>query len=185
MQMLSPTATALTTAAMMVAMMLPSFAPTLWHYHRHARGAFHHAILFAIGYAAVWTTLGLAMSALPTSTLAPWLAGAIVMIAGTLQCSRWKARQLLRCHHTCVTALPAPKNLMASLLEGFQLGVHCISSCAAPMAVLFVAGLMDRRMMLLITAAITAERVAPRGIRIARLTGAAALIAGFVVYVRA
>ena len=178
MQMLSPTATALMTAAMMVAMMLPSFAPTLWHYRRHARGALHHTILFALGYAAVWSTLGLLMSALPATSLAPWLAGTIVIFAGIIQCSPWKARQLHRCHHSCVTALPSPKNPMTALHDGFRLGVHCTSSCAAPMAILFVAGVMDVRMMLVITAAVTAERLAPGGVRIARLTGAIALISG-------
>lgn len=179
MRMLSPITTALMTAAMMVAMMLPSFAPTLWHYHRHARGAVRHTILFALGYAGVWSTLGLAMSALPASGIALWLAGAIVVFAGALQCSRWKARQLQRCHHACVTALPAPKKLISALHDGLRLGVHCGSSCAAPMAVLLVAGIMDLRAMLIITAAITAERVAPSGERVARLTGVLALIAGF------
>jgi predicted metal-binding integral membrane protein DUF2182 len=58
-------------------------------------------------------------------------------------------------------------------------------SCAAPMAVLFVAGLMDPRMMVVITAAITAERVAPGGARIARVTGALALVVGLAICVRA
>jgi len=53
------------------------------------------------------------------------------------------------------------------------------------MAVLLVAGLMDARVMVMITAAITAERVAPAGARIARLTGALALVAGLVMCVRA
>jgi hypothetical protein len=53
------------------------------------------------------------------------------------------------------------------------------------MTVLFVAGFMDARMMVVITAAITAERVAPSGVRVARLTGALALIAGLVMCVRA
>lgn len=53
------------------------------------------------------------------------------------------------------------------------------------MAILFVAGLMDLRMMLAITAAITAERVAPAGVRVARLTGALALIVGLMICVRA
>jgi predicted metal-binding membrane protein len=52
------------------------------------------------------------------------------------------------------------------------------------MVVLLVAGLTDTRMMVVITAAITAERVAPAGARIARLTGALALVAGLVMCVR-
>jgi len=44
---------------------------------------------------------------------------------------------------------------------------------------------MNARMMLVITAAITVERVTPSGARVARFTGALALIAGLVVCVRA
>jgi predicted metal-binding membrane protein len=45
---------------------------------------------------------------------------------------------------------------------------------------LLAMGLMDARMMVAITAAITAERVALGGARIARMTGALALAAGVV-----
>jgi predicted metal-binding membrane protein len=52
------------------------------------------------------------------------------------------------------------------------------------MALLLVAGLTDARMMVVITAAITAERVAPGGARVARLTGALAVVAGLVMCMR-
>ena len=196
-----PAMTALMTVAMMVAMMLPSLTPTLWRYHRHLRAmrmrrAGQRTTLFAVGYASVWTTIGLALFAMsaelspmgmasPTDPpFAPW-AGAVVLCVGALQRSRWKAKQLLRCRRACVTARAVPRNVMTAWRDGCRLGVDCGLSCAAPMAVLFVAGLMDARMMVLMTAAITAERVAPAGARIARLTGALALVAGLVMCVRA
>jgi predicted metal-binding membrane protein len=46
------------------------------------------------------------------------------------------------------------------------------------MLVLLVAGLMDTRVMLLVTTVITAERLTPAGGHIARLSGTLALIAG-------
>jgi len=201
MPMMSPAMAALVTVGMMIAMMLPSIAPTLWHYHRHLRavrmpGAGQRTTLLAVGYVGVWTTIGLALftmsaatSAMPWASptdppVAPWVAGAVVLCAGTLQRSRWKAEQLLRCRQACVTAA-VRRNVMAAWRDGCRLGVDCGLSCAAPMAVLFVAGLMDARMMMAITAAITAERVAPAGPRIARLTGALALVAGLVMCVRA
>jgi predicted metal-binding membrane protein len=188
MSMMSPTMMALMTVAMMVAMMLPSLAPTLWRYHRHLRTtrttrAAERTTLFAIGYASLWTTIAIAMSALPASHLARWTAGAIVLAAGVVQRSRWKARQLLRCRNACITETPT--NVMTSWREGCRFGVDCCLSCAAPMAALFAGGLMDTRTMLLITAAITAERVARDGARIARLTGSLAVIAGVVMFVRA
>jgi predicted metal-binding membrane protein len=69
MPMMSPSMTALMTVAMMVAMMLPSIAPTLWRYHRHLRAmrmprAGQRTTLFAVGYASVWTTIGLALFAM-------------------------------------------------------------------------------------------------------------------------
>ncbi len=198
--MMSPATTALTTVAMMVAMMLPSLAPTLWRYHRHVRAvrlprAGQRTTLFAVGYASVWTTIGVALFAMsaelspmglasPTDPpFAPW-AGAVVLCVGALQRSRWKEKQLLRCRQACVTARAIPTNVMMAWRDGCRLGVDCGLSCAAPMAVLFIAGLMDARMMLVITAAITAERVSPAGARIARLTGALALVAGLVMCVR-
>jgi predicted metal-binding membrane protein len=74
---------------------------------------------------------------------------------------------------------------MMAWRRGFEFGVDCALSCAGPMAVLCVAGLMDMRMMLVITLAITAERVASAGPRIARLTGVAALIVGSVMFLAA
>lgn len=200
MSMMSPAMTALTTVAMMVAMMLPSLAPTLWRYHRHLRAvrlprAGQRTTLFAVGYASVWTTIGVALFAMsaelspmglasPTDPpFAPW-AGAVVLCVGALQRSRWKEKQLLRCRQACVTARAIPTSVMMAWRDGCRLGVDCGLSCAAPMSVLFIAGLMDARMMLVITAAITAERVSPAGARIARLTGALALVAGLVMCVR-
>jgi predicted metal-binding membrane protein len=202
MSMVSPAMAALATVAMMIAMMLPSIAPTLWRHHRHLRAlgtarAGRQTTLFALGYAAVWSTVGLALfavtpelSAMGTASpadrpFALWAAGAVVLCIGALQRSRWKAKHLLRCGHMCVAPLGLSNNIMTAWRNGYRLGIDCVSSCAAPMAVLLVAGPMDMRMMTMITAAITAERVAPGGARIARLTGAFALFAGFFMCLRA
>lgn len=185
---MSPPPTAMMTVAMMVAMMLPSFAPTLWRRHRHLRAmrvprAARQTTLFAAGYLGVWTAMGVALAALPAFALSPWATAGVVLCAGALQCSRWKAKQLHRCRDACTSVQAESRNVMISWLRGCRLGVDCCLSCAAPMAVLYVAGLMDVGMMMLITAAITAERVAPGGARIARLTGGVALMAGLLMCV--
>jgi len=184
MPMMSSSMAALTSVAMMLAMMLPSFAPSLWRHHRHLRAmrtpsAALHITLFAAGYLTIWVTVAYALFALSGALppLAPWSLGAAIAGAGAVQRSRWKAKQLARCRKSCVRA--------PGWRAGRSLGISCALSCAPPMTVLFVAGLMDLRMMLLITTAITAERVAPSGVRIARLTGAAALVAGLLVCVGA
>lgn len=185
---------ALMAAAMMVAMMLPSLAAALWNYRRglrmmrtpHVR---ERTMLFAVGYAAVWGTVGLllfAMSAASSSlgseawahaTFVSLATGMVVLCAGALQRSRWKTRQLARCRQSCVPALVSTR-VATAWRDGCRLGIDCTLSCAAPMAVLLVGGLMNTPLMVVVTAAITAERAAPAGARIARFTGALALVVG-------
>jgi predicted metal-binding membrane protein len=53
------------------------------------------------------------------------------------------------------------------------------------MAILLVIGIMDLRSMVVVAAAITFERLAPSGQRVARLTGAVFVGAGVFLIVRA
>jgi predicted metal-binding membrane protein len=190
---------ALMAAATMVAMMLPSIAPTLWRYHRNLRSthtprARERTLLLAAGYAAVWTTIGCGMFAMSAEfsrlgsssamSFAPWVTGVVVLCGGLVQGSPWKMKMLIRCRR-CVSASSVPRNVMSAWHAGCGLGVDCALSCAAPMAILFAVGLMDMRMMLVTTAAITAERVAPNGVGIARATGAVAAVVGLVMCIRA
>ena len=189
MPMMDSATTALMSGAMMVAMMLPSVAPTLWRHHRHLRAlgaprAGLWTMLVAVGYASVWCAIGVALSALPPLRVPPWTAGALVLSAGALQRSRWKAKRLLRCRMVCMVPGAISNGVVAAWRAGCRLGVDCSLSCAAPMAVLLVAGFMDARAMLVTTAAITAERVAPGGARIARLTGGLTVVGGLLMCAR-
>jgi hypothetical protein len=56
---------------------------------------------------------------------------------------------------------------------------------AGPMAILLVLGVMDLRAMAVVAAAITLERLAPAGERIARTLGALAVGAGLLLLARA
>jgi len=53
------------------------------------------------------------------------------------------------------------------------------------MAILLVIGVMDLRAMAVVTAAITVERLAPAGERVARAVGAVVVVAGFLLIARA
>ena len=53
------------------------------------------------------------------------------------------------------------------------------------MAILLVIGIMDLRAMAAVAAAITIERVAPDGQRVARATGAVVIVAGLLLIARA
>jgi predicted metal-binding membrane protein len=182
--MMSPAMMALNTVVMMVAMMLPSFAPSLWRYHRRLRAmrlprTGQQTLLYGVGYASVWTAISLALFVLGAERFpmgASSATGVALLCAGALQCSRWKANQLVRCRQTMTSA--SPTVVMSAWRDGCRLGVDCALSCAAPMAALVATGVMDTRMMAAIGAMITAERVAPSGARIARLTGALALVTG-------
>jgi predicted metal-binding membrane protein len=69
--------------------------------------------------------------------------------------------------------------------HGLRLGLHCSICCAGPMAVLLVIGVMDLRAMAVVAAAITAERLAPAGERVARAVGIAGVAAGLLLIARA
>jgi predicted metal-binding membrane protein len=78
-----------------------------------------------------------------------------------------------------------PADARTALRHGLRLGLHCGRCCAGPMAILLVIGVMDLRAMAVVTAAITAERIAPGGERIARVIGALAVGVGLFLVARA
>jgi predicted metal-binding membrane protein len=69
--------------------------------------------------------------------------------------------------------------------HGLRLGLRCVLSCAPLIVLLFVFGMMTLWAMVLVTAAITLERLLPDGIRAARVIGASTIIAGLVMVGRA
>ena len=187
---------------MMVAMMLPSVASMLWSYHeavgkaRIPRPGWLTA-LAGVGYFFVWTVFGLAAvpigAALTTiemrqpalSRAVPLAIGIVVLIAGVLQFTAWKARQLAGCHDTPGLGITAPVSAGAALQHGVRLGLQCGPCCANLMVMLLVVGMMDLRVMAVVTAAITIERLAPAGERVARAIGVVVVGAGLLLIARA
>ena len=183
--------------AMMIAMMLPSLVPMLWRY-RQAVGRTGETrlgrltTLVGAGYFFVWTAFGLA--ALPVSVAlaaiemhlssparaVPMVIGAVLLIVGAIQFSVWKMRHLARCREAPGRGRPLPADSGTAWRHGLRFGGHCVQSCAGLTAILLVVGIMDLRAMAVVTACITAERVAPAGERIARIIGAIATGAGLV-----
>ena len=173
---------------MMVAMMLPSLVPMLRR-HRQAvgrTGATRLGPLTAIvgaGYFFVWTVLGMAVFPLGVTLAAvgmqqpalaravPIAVGVVVLIAGALQFSAWKARHLACCREAPGGGSTLPADAGTAWRHGLRLGLHCSQCCAGPMTILLVMGVMDPRVMAVVAAAITAERLAPAGERVARAIG--------------
>jgi|SRR5690242_4316777 len=182
-------------STMMVAMMLPAVAPNLWRYrcaamHADATHPTALTVCMGVGYLLVWIAMGAVISVLGTTlatgllerlTLAraaPLAMGAVLMLAGALQCTAWKARQLTHCRHWPPSAGVSPAHFRSAWRAGLSLGCHCIASCIGLAVILLVGGVMDLRAMVLITAAITAERLSIHGDRVARAIGVLALVIG-------
>jgi predicted metal-binding membrane protein len=187
---------------MMMAMMLPSLLPMLWRYRQAVgwRGESHLGsltLLAGLGYFFVWTSFGLALFPLGVMLAAfemkiPALARAVpvavalvVLIAGGLQFNQWKAHHLARCREEPGRGCTLPADTGTAWRQGLHFGIHCGQSCANLTAILLVIGVMDPRAMVLVTAAITAERLAPAGERVAQAIGAVAVGAGLILLARA
>ena len=184
---------------MMVAMMLPSLVPMLWRY-RQAVVATHLGPLTALvgaGYFFVWTVSGVAVFPLGVALAAvemqqpslaralPIGAGVVVLMAGLLQFTAWKARHLACCREAPGRGRTLPADAGTAWRHGLHLGLHCSYCCAGLVAILLLIGAMDLRAMAAVTGAITVERLAPAGERVARATGAVIIGAGLFLVSRA
>jgi predicted metal-binding membrane protein len=110
----------------------------------------------------------------------PIAVGGVVLIAGALQFTAWKARHLACCREAPGHGRRLPSDAGTAWRYGLRLGLHCAYCCAGPTAILLVIGVMDIRAMAVVMAAITAERLAPAGDRVARATGAVVVGAGLI-----
>jgi len=186
---------------MMVAMMLPALLPVLRRYRESVdttTGTLDRlTALIGAGYFVVWTALGAAVypvgSALAAQAMqhpglsraVPMAIGSIVLIAGALQFTRWKARRLACCRNAPGHEGALPTDAGGAWRLGLRLGLQCCACCANLMVILLLAGVMDLAAMAAVTAAITLERGAPAGQRAARAIGLVAVTAGVLLIARA
>ena len=187
---------------MMTAMMLPSAAPMVALYgaiHCHAGQTGQRGIataLFALLYLLSWLAVGipvyvaertieaLVIARPALASLLPYGLAAVLIMAGAYQLSPLK--------ETCLRACQSPLGfLMARWRPGvagtLRLGLaharYCIGCCWALMVVLVAAGAMGLHWALLIAVVVAAEKLAPRGRWVARLSGAALVALGLLVAV--
>jgi predicted metal-binding membrane protein len=187
---------------MMVAMMLPSLVPVLWRYRQAVgrTGKTHLGRLTALvgaGYFFTWTLfgmtafpLGVALAAIEMqqpalASAVPIVVGVVVLIAGALQFSAWKARPLAWWREAPGRGLTLPDDAGTAWRYGLHLGLCCIHCCVNLIAILLVIGVMDLPAMAVVAAAINVERLAQSGERVARATGAAAVGAALFLIARA
>lgn len=144
---------------MAVAMMMPTFVPTLRVFLDlgHAGAARPtEALALVIGYGAIWVggsligavaqrfLAGLGLLAPDGSSLSLWLTAALLLGAGLYQFTSAKAACLAKCRMPLTYFMErwAP-GLRQSLWMGLHLGVYCLGCCWALMALAFVGGTMN------------------------------------------
>src|SRR5256712_10834991 len=143
--------------------------------------------LVGVGYFFVWTVFGMAAFPLGVALAraVPIAVGVVVLIAGFLQLTAWKARHLAYCREAPGRGRTLPADAGTAWRHGLRLGLHCSHCCAGLMAILLVIGVMDLRAMAVVAAAIHVERLAPAGQRVPRATGAVVIGAGLFLIARA
>lgn len=183
---------------MMAAMMLPALVPALLRYRvslreRESVPLNATTALAGAGYFFVWALLGAVVypvGVIVTNAEMHWpmlarsiplMAGAVLLFAGGLQLTAWKARQLCRCRDeaNCVGMLSP--DARTAWRHGLRLGMHCLLCCLGLMTALLVTGVMNLSAMALITIAITGERLAPSPTLVARTAGVVLITAGVLV----
>jgi predicted metal-binding membrane protein len=187
---------------MMGAMMLPSLVPVLWRYRQAVVGAGETRLgrltaLVGAGYFLVWTLAGLGvyplgvalatieMEAPSLACAVPLAVGAVVLIAGLLQLTAWKARHLACCREVPEYGRAMSPSAHGAWRAGVRLGLHCAASSVGWTAMLLVFGAMDLRAMAVVTTLITVERLARDGERVARAIGALVIAVGACLITRA
>jgi predicted metal-binding membrane protein len=187
---------------MMVAMMLPSLVPMLWRYRQAVDWTREPrlgrlTVLAGLGYVLAWTVVGVAVVPLGFALASaemqlpglararPIAAGAVVLLAGAFQFTRWKARHLACCREAPGRGRRLPADPRTAWRHGLRLGLHCISCSAGLTAILLVIGVMDLAAMGLVAGGITLERLAPAGERMARAIGALIVASGLLLIAQA
>jgi predicted metal-binding membrane protein len=187
---------------MMVAMMLPSLVPMLWRYRQAVARTGETRLgrltaLVGVGYFFVSTVFGMAafplgvalatveMQHLALARAVPMAVGGVVLIAGALQFTAWKAHHLACCREAPGRGRTLPSDAGTAWRHGLRFGLHCNYCCAGLTVILLVIGVMDLRVMAVVAAAITIERLAPAGERVARAIGAVVVAEGLFLIARA
>jgi predicted metal-binding membrane protein len=183
--------------AMMVPMMLPSLVPMVSRYRQSVRGADGirlHGLtaLVGVGYFAIWAVVGAVACAagaglraieMRCDNVTRWLpvaAGVVLLVAGGVQLTAWKARQLALCREGSECGCPPAPAALDAWRHGLRSGVRCSLCCGSLMLALLAMGMMDLIAMAAVALAITAERLAPAPLRVARVAGVAIVVVGVV-----
>jgi predicted metal-binding membrane protein len=167
---------------MMTAMMFPSIVPMVLAFssiqqRRRARGAVQEGVatsVFVAGYVASWTVFGLVayaaftwvrsltIGALSWSEDGRYLAGGVLVTAAIYELTPAKDACLRRCRGPLDFVLEHwREGQLGALRMGAIHGAWCVGCCWMLMAALFALGLMSITWMIVLAAAIAAEKILP------------------------
>jgi len=181
---------------MMAPMMLPSLTPGLWAFWRQTRreasaeAASLHTALVAVSYFFAWAVAGVivfaagaTLAAIPmrSTTLAQAARIAprvVIVLAGVVQFTGWKARCIACCRSLSPHRSIAPVGARLACLHGVRLARNEGYCCANLMLALLVFDMMDWRAMAAATLAMSAELLAPAPRLTAKAVGALMIAAG-------
>jgi predicted metal-binding membrane protein len=183
---------------MMVAMMLPSAAPTILVFARIARSGPAQPVApvartyaFAAGYLIAWTLFSLAVTALqralasaavvsPMMEISNATVGAFLLIAvGAYQWTPFKLRCLAHCRSAVHWLVSHWRNGIGGALRmGTRHGLYCVGCCWTAMLLLFFGGVMNLLWIGLVAAFVLVEKLGPGGDRARRLAGGALVASG-------
>jgi predicted metal-binding membrane protein len=174
-------------AIMMVAMMLPSAAPTILLVAALARGgSAPMAGLFTFGYVLVWAGFSLAAALLQwgldsAGVLSERMAassaaiiGTVLTAAGAYQWTPLKQACLRHCRSPLAFLMHRwRQGAWGAMTNGVRHGFFCLGCCWLLMALLFVGGLMNLLWIAALALLVLIEKTLPWGGRMSRVTGAA------------
>ena len=177
-------------AVMMVAMMLPSAAPTILLFasvsrRRRRQGppantgrGFNHRYLHvrtvyaAVAASAQWKLHHMALLSPAMKSASPLLAGGLLVAAGVYQWLPVKGACLSQCRSPLgFFAAEWREGTRGALLMGMRHGSFCVGCCWLLMALLFVAGVMNLLWVATIAGFVLLEKLVPGGARLGRAAG--------------
>jgi predicted metal-binding membrane protein len=188
----------------MVAMMFPSLVPMAYTITVHARKSIEQtrdsptlqrlivparAALFVLDYVVMWTLVGvlfylafasLVMAGLPSdfAFIGP-VAGAILVVTGFYQFTRFKLQSLMKCRHSLGFIMTRWKDgTLGAGAMGLDYGIFCTKCCWVLMAGLLTVGAMSTALMGIFALIVFAEKVGPYGAIVTKIIGIAFLAVG-------
>lgn len=187
---------------MMIAMMLPTAGPMILTFSSISRGRKHKNqpyvktsiftggyLLVTVGYSLFVTLLQwwLHYKAILTpfgSSNSQLFTGILLLTAGIYQWSKLKQVCLRFCRSPFHFLMVNWKEgVSGALYMGIKHGLLCAGCCWALMLLMFMGGVMNLLWMIVITAIILIEKVAPRGDIFAKTAGVAMMLVGFYFFI--